>query len=85
MAPAIYTLCALTAFACAFLLLRGYRRTRSRLQLWSGLCFCGMFINNLLLVLDHIVFPQYDMLTLRLFVGLIALIPLIYGLVWEED
>ncbi|UUZ48592.1 DUF5985 family protein [Massilia sp. B-10] len=44
-----------------------------------------MFVNNLLLVLDRVVFPQYDMLTLRLVVGLIALVPLIYGLVWEED
>jgi hypothetical protein len=85
MAAAIYTLCALTAFTCAALLLRGYFRDGHRLLLWSGLCFSGMFANNLLLILDRLVLPERDLSTWRLAVGLAALIPLLYGLIWEED
>lgn len=85
MAAAIYGLCALTAFACAALLLRGYFASKNRLQLWSGLCFCGMFANNVLVVLDRLILPQRDLLTLRLCVALAALIPMLYGLIWEDE
>ena len=56
-AAIIYTLCALTALACAYLLLQGYRRGGYRLLLWSGLCFAGLTINNLLLVIDKLILP----------------------------
>lgn len=85
MASIIYILCAATALACACLLLRSYRRSRHRLLLWSGLCFAGMFINNIFLVLDRIVLPQVDLGTWRLASALVALLPLLYGLLWEED
>ncbi|MES2264105.1 MAG: DUF5985 family protein [Pseudomonadota bacterium] len=85
MAASIYTLCALTAFICAWLLLRSYFQRRHRLLLWSGLCFSGLFANNLLLILDRLVLPERDLSTLRLLVALAALIPLIYGLIWEDD
>ena len=57
MAGIIYGLCTLTAVLCAVLLLQSYRRSRYELLLWSGLCFAGLSINNLLLVLDKVVFP----------------------------
>ncbi|WP_420475474.1 DUF5985 family protein [Noviherbaspirillum sp. ST9] len=86
MAPFIYALCALTSMLCSVLLLRGYRRNGYRLLLWSGLCFAGMTINNLLLILDRVVFPtEVDLIPLRLWTALIALLPLLYGLVWEEE
>lgn len=85
MASIIYLLCAATALACGWLLLRSYRRTRYRLLLWSGLCFCGMFLNNVLLVLDRVVFPDIDLSTYRLVAALVALLPLLYGLVWEDE
>jgi hypothetical protein len=86
MAPVIYTLCMLTSFMCAWLLLRSYIRNRSRLLLWSGLCFAGMSINNLLLVLDRTVFAKIlDLSTWRLATALIALLPLLYGLIWEDE
>ncbi|SFV06325.1 DUF5985 family protein [Pseudoduganella namucuonensis] len=85
MASIIYLLCAATALACAWMLLRSYRRTRYRLLLWSGLCFCGMFLNNVLLVLDRVVFPDIDLSTYRLVAALVALLPLLYGLVWEDE
>lgn len=85
MAAFIYTLCALTAFLCAFLLLRGYLRTRYRLLLWSGLCFSGLFANNALLVLDRLFLPERDLSLLRVLVALAAMMPLLYGLIWEEE
>lgn len=85
MAALVYSLCALTAFLCAVLLLRSYAKQRHRLLFWSGLCFCGMFANNALLMLDRVVLPQYDLSMLRLVVAFAALLPLLYGLIWEDD
>lgn len=84
MAALIYTLCALTAFACAFMLLRSFQASRHRILLWSGLCFSGMFINNLLLVVDRMLFTATDLTTWRLVAGLVALLPLLYGFILEE-
>jgi hypothetical protein len=85
MSTVIYSLCTLTALICAWLLLRSYIMQRHRLLLWSGLCFLGLFINNLLLVFDKLIFPMTDLSTWRLLVGLIALLPLLYGFIWEEE
>ncbi len=85
MAAAVYALCALTALACAVLLLRSFFRQGHRLLLWSGLCFCGLFVNNALLIVDRFALPERDLSTLRLLVGLAALAPLLYGLIWEEE
>jgi hypothetical protein len=85
MAQAIYLLCALTAALCAFLLLRAYFTSRYRLLFWGGLCFVGLTANNLLLVLDRVVFPDsISLQTWRLAAALVALLPLLYGLIWEE-
>lgn len=86
MAPVIYALCALTALTCTWLLLNTYKKTGYRLLFWSGLCFAGLSINNILLVFDRIVFPDtVDLSTWRLLWALIALLPLLYGLIWEEE
>lgn len=85
MGQIIYALCAVTSFACAFLLLRGYFRNRLRLLLWSGLCFAGMFVNNTILIFDRIIFPAVDFSFWRLATALLALLPLLYGLIWEEE
>lgn len=80
----IYSLCALTALLCAVLLLRGYLRSRFRLLLWSGLCFAMLTINNVLLVLDALVFTEVDLSTWRLVLGLAAVLLLVSGLVLES-
>lgn len=85
MAATIYTLCTLTSLACAWLLLASYRRTRHRLLFWSGLCFAGMTLNNLLLLLDNVAFPDTDLRTPRLAVALVALLLLLYGLIYEKE
>jgi Family of unknown function (DUF5985) len=86
MAAFIYLLCALTSLACAVLLLRSYGRTHARVLLWSGLCFAGLTLNNVLLVIDRIVLPTaVDLFTVRLAVAFFALLLLLYGLIWEHD
>ncbi|HEY0587781.1 MAG TPA: DUF5985 family protein [Pseudoduganella sp.] len=85
MASVIYMMCAATALACAILVLRSYRRTRLRLLFWCGLCFAGMFLSNLLLIIDRLIVPDTDLSTVRLCSGLISLLPLLYGLVWEDE
>ena len=80
----IYGLCALTAALCAALLFRAYSRTRFRLLMWSALCFAGLTVNNVLLVLDRLVFTSVDLSTARLTVALCALLLLLYGLISES-
>ena len=83
MAAAVYVLGLLTSLACALLLLRGYRRGRRRLLLWSGLCFLGLALSNLLLFLDLVVVPERDMYRWRLVIAALAMLVLLYGLIWE--
>ena len=83
----VYILCFLTSSACAWLLGRGYRRTRTRLLLWSSLCFLLLAANNLVLVLDVLVFPDVNLRVGRLLLSLSAVMVLLFGFIWdlEED
>jgi hypothetical protein len=85
MAAAIYTLCALTSILCFVLLWRSWRQSGSRLLFWSALCFAALSVNNVILVLDTLVFTEVDLGVWRLGAGLVAVLLLLYGLVWEED
>jgi len=85
MAAVVYILCALTSAACSALLLRGYFQKRVRLLLWSGLCFAGLALNNIVLVVDVLVFPNVDLSMLRDPPALVGLLLLIYGLIWEVN
>ena len=85
MSGAIYGLCSLTALSCAWLLLAAYRRSRYRLLFWSGLCFVGLTVNNVVLIFDKLVFPETDMSVLRSGMGLVSIAVLLYGLIWNSD
>lgn len=85
MGTTIYILCILTSLACAGLLFASYRRTRYRLLFWSGSCFAVMTVNSLLLLLDKVVFPAVDLLPARLITALLALLLLLYGLIYEKE
>ncbi|HEY2347213.1 MAG TPA: DUF5985 family protein [Xanthomonadaceae bacterium] len=84
MALLIYALCSMTALACSVLLLRSARRTKSRMLLWCGLCFAGLTLTNVLVIVDHYGFPERDLSPLRLISALIAIALLLYGLIFEE-
>lgn len=64
MPETVYPLCAVTSMICAVLLLRAYRRQRTRLLLWSGLCFVLLALNNTLVFVDLIVIPSGSDLSL---------------------
>ncbi len=85
MAHLVYGLCALTALMCAFLLLRAYGRQRYRLLLWSGLCFSILALNNFLLVVDKLILPAEDLSLWRTGTALIAMMVLLYGLIWDAE
>jgi hypothetical protein len=85
LAGLVYLLCALTSLACAVLLLRGWRRSRARLLLWSGLCFVGFFLNNVLLFVDLRVIPTVDLAFVRLLPAVAGVGLLLYGLIWDAD
>jgi hypothetical protein len=91
MAETVYVLCTLTCLACAVLLLRGYLRTRARLLLWSCLCFTALTVNNVLLFVDKVVFPEratllgVDFQVLRSAIALSGLVLLLVGLIWDSD
>lgn len=86
MSGIIYGMCALMALLCAWLLFQAWRRTRYRLLFWSGLCFAGLTVNNLLLVADKIIFPVTPDMTLwRLSSALVSLLVLLYGLIWDAE
>lgn len=84
MANIAYILCTLTSIGCAVLLLRGYRQSRSRLLLWSGLCFAGLALNNVLLIVDMRLVPNVDLSSVRSLPALAGLLLLIFGVIWEK-
>jgi ABC-type glycerol-3-phosphate transport system permease component len=79
----VYLLCVVTSLLCAYLLARAYRRGRTKLLIWSALCFALLAVNNLVLAVDILVLPTIDLTILRLLTALAAIAVLIYGFVWE--
>lgn len=85
MAAVIYCLCTLTAVVCTWMLLGAYLRGRSRLLLWSGLCFAGLSATNLLLVFDKLVLTTVDLSPWRNALSLLSMCVLLYGLIWDAE
>lgn len=86
MAAVVYFLCALTSLTCFVLLFRAWRVSRARLLFWSALCFAALTVNNVLLVVDRVFLPDsVDLSIWRLAIALVAVLLLVFGLVWEEE
>ena len=83
MAETVYLLCVATSALVAVMLVRSYVEKKSTLLLWSSLCFIGLAINNLLLVVDLLVVTSTDLSFARQGTALAAMLLLIVGLVWE--
>jgi hypothetical protein len=71
-AESIYLLCIATSACAAFLLLRAHRASRVPLLFWSGLCFVGLALNNVVLFVDLVM------------LALVSLLLLLFGLIWGE-
>jgi len=81
----VYGLCFATSSLCAWLLARNYARTRMRLLLWSALCFLLLALNNLVVVIDTLLVPSFDLRALRLLLSLTAVSVLLFGFVWDLE
>ena len=82
---AVYILCFLTSGACAFLLARNYRRTGTRLLMWSALCFLFLALNNGVVFIDALVLPEVDLAVPRLALSLAAVSVLLFGFIWDLE
>ena len=85
MAAFVYILGTLVTLTCAVLLLRAYSRTRLRLLLWSAVCFVGLTVANALVFVDIVIVPDADLYPWRLGAAAVAMVVLLFGLVWESD
>lgn len=81
----VYLLCVAASATCAVLLVRAYRRTRTRLLLWSALSFVCLAINNFFVVADLLLWPDTNLLAFRYGAALAAGAILIYGFIWEAE
>jgi hypothetical protein len=79
----LYLLCFLTSLSCCLLLIRSYRRNKSRVLLWTAACFVLLAVDNLLVVIDLIVLPNVDLSLPRLLATLLAISTLLVGFIWE--
>ncbi len=83
MGQVVYLLCAITSFSCAALLFRANRTRPSKLLFGSAVCFIGLFLNNLLLVIDLVFLPDVSFAILRSATAAIAVSILVFALVWD--
>jgi Family of unknown function (DUF5985) len=83
MAEIVYLLCALTSLACTALLARAWWRTRSRLLMWSSLCFLLFTANNIVLFADRVIVPDVDLALVRAATGAAGVMVLLFGLIWD--
>jgi hypothetical protein len=84
MTAALYILTCVTTLLCAMLLLRAFVKVRKRLLLWSGLCFVGLSISNVLVIADLLLFPDSDLYLYRLGFAALSMVLMLYGLIWES-
>ena len=82
---AVYLLCFLTSAACALLLARSYWRTGTRLLLWSAICFLFLAGNNLVVILDLLLLPAWDLRLARILFSLAAVSVLLFGFIWDPE
>lgn len=79
----VYALCSVTGAVCAYCLFRGYWKQRTRLLLWSSLCFACLAASNILIYLDLVLLPGVDLGPLRNALTLLGVSMLIFGMISE--
>lgn len=82
----VYALCFATSTLCAYLLGRSFVRTRSRVLLWSAICFTLLAVVNLLVIFDLVIYPtSVDLKPERMWLTLLAVAVLLFGFIWREE
>lgn len=80
----VYFSCALAALGCAVLLLRAYFRSGTRLLLWAGVCFSFLTLNNALVTVDLLAFPNVSLLLVRNLAAFVGIACMLWGLIWDS-
>ncbi len=81
----VYSLCLLTSILCTVLLVRSWLSSRSRLLLFSAICFAFLALNNLFVVADMLILSTQNLTLWRQFSAVAALGVLLYGFIWEAE
>lgn len=81
----VYILCLLTSILCTVLLVRAWRRVRTRLLFWTALSFGFLTLNNLALVADMVIYPDVYLWPLRFIPAFLAVCVLLFGFIWESE
>jgi hypothetical protein len=58
---AVYLLCAITSLVCTVLLFRSMGKGGTDLIMWSALCFLALTGANILLFVDLVMVPNFDL------------------------
>ena len=77
----VAVLCTLTSFVCVWLLARAWAAARVPLLLWSLVCFAGLALNNVLLVVDELTGDEPNLDGWRSLPAAVGVAALCYGLV----
>jgi hypothetical protein len=81
----VYLLCFVTSSACAWLLLRSYRRSKARLLFWSGLSFLFLALNSLAVIFDLLIVEDLSLQIPRLILTLCAAGVMLFGFIWDLE
>ena len=79
----VYLLSVLVGGSCAVLLLRANRRAPSRLLLSAAICFAGLALNDVGLIVDVFVLPDVNLVAIRSLPAVLGLAVLVRALVKE--
>ena len=82
-AEVVFLLCGAVSSLCAALLIRSYRRNRTRLLLHGCLCFSGLALANVLLFVDLALYRELDLLPVRQLITFVSATLLVWGLIWD--
>ena len=65
------------------LLFGGYRRTKLKLLLWSGIGFFLLTLSNIGVYLDFVIYTQDDLSLYRVGITFVAMLIILFGMIWE--
>ena len=85
-AAAVYFLCFLASACCGWLLVRSYLGNKTKLLLWSAICFVLLALSNLVLFIDLVLLPtSIDLSIVRGLLAMTAVVALLYGFIWKLE
>lgn len=83
-ASIVYLLCAVTSLWCAWLLFSNFKKAKTGILFWSGLCFACLSLSNVALFIDLVLFSSMDLYLVRTIPTVVGVALLAWGLIWES-